>query len=342
MVLVILSGLVSLFLVYLLSRKSSPLLILDKPNERSLHSKPTSRTGGVGILGGIIFSGLLLTSAQAYPGSLVSIFVGIMMIATVSLIDDKRGVSVRYRLFVHILAAVVLMSNGFYILNLETPFFSLELHLWLAYLFSFLLILWSINLYNFMDGMDGFAGGMAFIGFSVFAVLGMLKGASIYALLAAIIASANGAFLLFNFPPARIFMGDTGSSVLGFLMAAMMIWADNKGIFPLWIGILVFSPFILDASITLLRRAINGEKIWQAHRSHLYQRLVLSGWSHRRTVTMEYGMMLICAMLALCSVYFSHRNVQPGVFIASVLFYSLTYTYLFKYLRRQESNAKFK
>ncbi len=82
-------------------------------------------------------------------------------------------------------------------------------------------------------------------------------------------------------------MGDSGSSVLGFLMAAMMIWADNKGIFPLWIGILVFSPFIMDASITLLRRAINGEKVWQAYRSHLYQRLVLSGWSHSRTVTMD-------------------------------------------------------
>ena len=137
-------------------------------------------------------------------------------------------------------------------------------------------------------------------------------------------------------------MGDTGSSVLGFLMAAMMIWADNKGIFPLWTGVLVFSPFIVDASLTLLRRAFNGEKIWQAHRSHLYQRLVLSGWGHRRTVVMEYGMMLSCAALALCSVLLTQRYAQSGVFIASISFYILTYFYLFKYLRRQEGHDKFK
>ncbi len=339
---VILSAVVSFFLVYQLSRQSSPLVMLDQPNERSLHSKPISRTGGVGILGGILVAGLYLTSSQGYPDYLVSIFAGLILIAVVSLIDDQRGVNVRYRLLVHMLAAVVLMSNGFYISTLDTPFFLLELNPGLAYLFTFLLIIWSINLFNFMDGMDGFAGGMAFIGFSVFAILGLLKGANVYALLAAIIACANGAFLVFNFPPARIFMGDTGSSVLGFLMAAMMIRADSKEIFPLWIGILVFSPFILDASLTLLRRTIKGEKIWQAHRCHLYQRLVLSGWSHKRTVVMEYGIMLVCGVLALSSGRFIGQYVQSGVFIASSLFYLLSYYFLFRYLKRQESDAQLK
>lgn len=342
MLFVMLSSVVSFFLLYWLSHQSSPLVILDRPNERSLHSKPVSRTGGVGILGGILVAGLYLTFNQGYPEYLLALFTGVMLIAFVSLIDDKQGVSVRYRLLVHMLAAVVLMSNGFYILTLDTPFFLLELPLGVAYFFSFLLIIWSINLFNFMDGMDGFAGGMAFIGFSVFAILAILKGATAYALLAAIIASANGMFLLFNFPPARIFMGDTGSSVLGFLMAAMMIWADRKAIFPLWIGILVFSPFILDASLTLLRRTIKGEKIWQAHRCHLYQRLVLSGWSHKRTVIIEYGIMLVCAVLALCSGYFSGAHAQSGVFIASFLFYLLSYSFLFRYLKRQESDAKSK
>ncbi len=342
MLFVLLSVLISFILVYFLSRQSSSLVILDQPNERSLHSKPISRTGGLGILGGILVAGLSLTYSQDYPDYLLSIFAGVLLIAVVSLIDDKRGVSVRYRLLVHMLAAVVLMRNGFYISTLDTPFFLLELDPSLAYLFTFLLIIWSINLFNFMDGMDGFAGGMAFIGFSVFAVLGVLNGADVFALLAGIIASANAAFLLFNFPPARIFMGDSGSSVLGFLMAVMMIWAESKKIFPLWIGILVFSPFILDASLTLLHRVIKGEKIWQAHCSHLYQRLVLSGWSHKRTVLMEYGMMLACAVLVLCSEYFSGEHVQSGVFIASILFYLLSYYFLFRYLERQESDAKFK
>ncbi len=342
MLFVMLSATVSFFLLYLLSRQSSPLVMLDQPNERSLHSKPISRTGGVGILAGILVAGLYLISTQGYPEYLLSIVVGVILIAIVSLIDDKRGVSVRYRLLVHMLAALVLMSNGFYISSLEMPFFLLELHPGLAYLFSFLFIIWSINLFNFMDGMDGFAGGMAFIGFSVFAILGLLKGADVFASLAAIIASANGVFLLFNFPPARIFMGDTGSSVLGFLMAAMMLWADSQEIFPLWIGILVFSPFILDASLTLLHRALKGEKIWLAHRCHLYQRLVLSGWSHKRTVIVEYAMMLVCAVLALCSAYFIDQYVQSGLFIASFSFYLLSYYFLFRYLKRQESDAKFK
>ena len=342
MLFVMLSAITSFLLVYFLSRQSSPLIILDQPNERSLHTKPISRTGGLGILSGILVAGLYLLSSQDFPDYLLSIFAGVMLIAVVSLIDDKRGVSVRYRLLVHILAAVVLISNGFYISTLGTPFFLLELHPEVAYILTFLFIIWSINLFNFMDGMDGFAGGMAFIGFSVFAILGSLKGASVFVSLAAIIASANGVFLLFNFPPARIFMGDTGSSVLGFLMAAMMIWADSREIFPLWLGILVFSPFILDASLTLLRRAIKGEKIWQAHRSHLYQRLVLSGWSHKRTVIMEYGMMLVCAFLALCSGYFIEQYVQSGVFIASFSFYLVSYYILFRYLKRQESDAEFK
>lgn len=323
----------------MLSRKSSILIILDQPNDRSLHSKPISRTGGIGILGGIVFSGLLFTSYTGFPDYLLSIFAGTILIAMVSLIDDKRGVSVRYRLLVHASAATILILNGFTITSLVTPFFLLEFLPWMAYLFSFLLILWSINLFNFMDGMDGFAGGMAFVGFSAFAVLGLQQEASEFAVLAAIIAGANGAFLLFNFPPARIFMGDTGSSVLGFLMAAMIIWADRKEIFPLWIGVLVFSPFILDASLTLLRRAFRGEKIWQAHRSHLYQRLVLSGWSHRRTVSMEYGIMVICAALAFSAVILPGSYVKSGVFIASFSFYFFIYSYLLRYLRQRENHA---
>ncbi len=339
MMFVILSMAVSFFLVYLLSRPTSSLVILDQPNERSLHSVPVSRVGGLGILGGMVLSGILLMHRQGYPAYLVSIFVGIILIAIVSLIDDKKGVSVRYRLLVHMIAAIILLLNGFYVLELETPFFLFKLYPWVAYLFSFLLILWSINLFNFMDGMDGFAGGMAVIGFSAFALLGLLKDGSVFALLALIIVGANGAFLLFNFPPAKIFMGDSGSSSLGFLMATMIIWADSKDIFPLWIGVLIFAPFIVDASLTLLRRAISGEKIWIAHRSHLYQRLVLSGWSHRRTVLLEYAIMLLCALLGVCATYFTDPIAQSGIFIASILFCLLTYTWLSRYISQQERHA---
>ena len=336
-----LSAITSLVLVYLLSRPDSPLTIPDEPNARSLHSVPVSRTGGLGILAGILLAGGLLIARQGYPVYLVALFVGILLIASISLVDDKRGVSVRYRLAVHALAAVLFIHYGFYVGIVKLPFFSLELPTWLAFLFSFLLILWGINLFNFMDGMDGFAGGMALVGFSSFSLLGMKADAPDFALLAAIVAGANGAFLLFNFPPARIFMGDAGSSVQGFLMAAMMLWADAAGIFPLWIGVLIFAPFIVDATLTLLRRTLRGERIWLAHRSHLYQRLVLSGWGHRRTVLTEYGLMLICVLLAVGAVFFPDPVLQTGIFIASISFCILGYVLVSHHLSRQERHAEF-
>ena len=160
-----------------------------------------------------------------------------------------------------------------------------------------------INLYNFMDGMDGFAGGMALIGFSALAWLGRADIG--FALLQLSIAAASAGFLLYNFPPAKIFLGDIGSTALGFLVAANSLWGSSVGLFPLWAALLIFSPFIVDASVTLSRRILRRERIWQAHRSHYYQRLVLCGWSHKRTVLAEYALMLVCALAAIFALQFS-------------------------------------
>jgi UDP-N-acetylmuramyl pentapeptide phosphotransferase/UDP-N-acetylglucosamine-1-phosphate transferase len=118
-------------------------------------------------------------------------------------------------------------------------------------------------------------------------------------LVSASIAAAAAAFLLFNFHPARIFLGDAGSTTLGFLAAGLGLTGWHYGVWSLWVPLLVFSPFIVDASVTLARRLMRGEKFWQAHRSHYYQRLVLSGWSHRRTALAEYGVMVCCGCGAL-------------------------------------------
>ncbi|MGE3978851.1 MAG: hypothetical protein AB7F94_14885, partial [Nitrospira sp.] len=106
-------------------------------------------------------------------------------------------------------------------------------------------------------------------------------------------------FLTHNFPPARIFMGDAGSITIGFLAGTLMILGVRDGIFELWVPVMIFSPFIVDATVTLIRRALRRKKIWQAHREHYYQRLVLVGWSHRRTVLAEYGVMILCGGLAV-------------------------------------------
>jgi UDP-N-acetylmuramyl pentapeptide phosphotransferase/UDP-N-acetylglucosamine-1-phosphate transferase len=149
-----------------------------------------------------------------------------------------------------------------------------------------------------MDGSDGLAGGMAAIGFGALALAAWMGGAHGMAVFCAGIAAAALAFLRFNFPPARLFMGDAGSIPLGFMAATLGILGARQNLWPWLFPLLVFSPFIVDASVTLARRGLRGEKIWQAHRSHYYQRVVLLGASHRQLALAAYALMLAVAALA--------------------------------------------
>ena len=120
-----------------------------------------------------------------------------------------------------------------------------------------------------------------------------------------IVVAGVAGFILFNFPPAKIFMGDSGASTLGFLVAAYSLWASVEGLFPIWVALLVFSPFIVDATVTLLRRALAGERVWEAHKSHFYQRLVQLGWGHKKTVLHGYLLMVLCGVSAFFSLQMS-------------------------------------
>jgi UDP-N-acetylmuramyl pentapeptide phosphotransferase/UDP-N-acetylglucosamine-1-phosphate transferase len=159
-----------------------------------------------------------------------------------------------------------------------------------------------------MDGMDGFAGGMTFLGFGFLAYFGWQAHFPVMLIIATFVAMGALGFLTHNFPPARIFMGDAGSITLGFLAGTLMILGVRDGIFEIWVPIMIFSPFIVDATVTLVRRALRRKKIWEAHREHYYQRLVLSGWSHRRTVLAEYGVMMLCGALAVLY----HHTTEKG------------------------------
>jgi len=160
-------------------------------------------------------------------------------------------------------------------------------------------MIWMVNLYNFMDGSDGIAGGMALFGFSAYAIAAHLSGGIYLAIMCATIASANLAFLLLNFHPAKIFMGDVGSIPLGFLAAALGILGWQQMLWPIWFPILVFSPFIMDATVTLIKRTSRGEKVWLPHKTHYYQRLVQMGWGHRKTAVAEYAVMLASSVTAV-------------------------------------------
>lgn len=286
-------------LTWWLCRPGARWSTLDYPNERSLHSRPTPRGGGLAILSGIYLTGIAI--AFALPPTLTVLVVGAsgLAIAAVSFLDDRLQVAPLWRVLVHLGAGVALTTAGLGLTRLDLPGLDQKLPLLIGAPITVLFVVWMVNLYNFMDGIDGLAGGMAVIGFSSFALFGVLAGNTPFAAISLSAVAATFGFLIFNFPPARIFMGDVGSSTLGFLAAALALWGQRDGIVPLWAALLIFSPFIVDASVTLLQRASRGEKLWQAHKRHYYQRLVQLGWGHTKTVLWEYGLMLACAASAL-------------------------------------------
>lgn len=271
----------ALLVARLLLTPAGRRLALDAPNDRSLHAHPVPRTGGIAIVAGVA-----VACALAQPGIAVTLGAALAL-AAVSFADDLLGLPTLARLAAHLAAAsaVIAFELGYS----EPVLFTIFL----------LAIAWFTNLYNFMDGSDGLAGGMAVIGFGAYAVAAQLSGAGPFAALCASVAAAAAGFLVFNFPPARLFMGDAGSVPLGFLAGALGVVGWSRGYWPIWFPLLVFAPFVCDATLTLLRRALRRERVWQAHRDHYYQRLVRMGFGHKGTAYVEYAVMAGCAAIAL-------------------------------------------
>ncbi len=317
-----------------LCRPGSKLYILDHPNSRSLHESPMPRGGGLAILVAVVISGTISAALYGTSSDLLWLGIAALMIAGVSFLDDWLTINLGYRIAVHFFAAYVIIWEGLAVESLALPGVVWSFPEPVMTAFSLLFVVWMVNLYNFMDGMDGFAAGMGLMGFGGFALLGWIAGDTRFMALNLIVAAAAGGFLVVNFPPAKIFMGDLGSSLLGFLAAAFALWAERDGLFPLWVSVLIFSPLIADATITLLRRILKREKFWQAHKTHYYQRLVQLGWGHRRTVLFEYGVMLLSGVSAIVVVH-SGTSVQWTVLVAWLLAYSLIMYFVYRLEARQ-------
>lgn len=282
----IIAALVALSLIAVILHSRLGNKIQDIPNERSLHSTPTPRIGGVGLMAGVLSGWVLM------PGALVWwVVLPLLILFGVSLLDDMRNLPVRQRLSAQLVAAAILVGGS-------GLFAQQGVAVALAVL---LFTVWMANLYNFMDGSDGLAGGMALFGFTCYGIAALLANDEAMAMLNLAIAAAALGFLFHNFPPAKVFMGDAGSVPLGFLAAAMGLWGWQSGLWAMWFPLLVFSPFIVDASVTLAKRALRGVKITEAHREHYYQRAIQSGLKHRQVALVEYALMLAAGLSALLS-----------------------------------------
>jgi len=273
-----------------------------------LREHPVPRTGGLAILTGVAFGWGWLIFAYDLPDTMLWILAAAVLVAGISVLDDVFDLPPTVRLAVHLIAAGVLVTGG---LGLFSG--------WFGTFITILGIVWMLNLYNFMDGMDGFAGGMTVAGFGFLGAAGWMAGNETYAWYCWVVAAAALGFLWVNFPPARIFMGDVGSATLGLLAAAFSLWGIHDGLFPLWFPLLVFSPFVVDATVTLIRRILRKEKVWQAHRTHYYQRLVQAGWGHKKTVLAEYVLMLSTGLSAIVML------LHPEWWAASLIVWSIVY-----------------
>ena len=278
--------------------------ILDLPNERSSHTLPTPRGGGlVVVVVTLLFASVCAAIENGAAGRTFLVYsAGAVLIASVSWLDDLHPIPRWVRLAVHAAASAVTVAGITYWSALTLPFFgAVQLGGWGA-LMTALWVVGLTNAYNFMDGIDGIAGGQALV--AGLAWWFMCKG-SFFPLdcLSLLVAAASLGFLIHNWPPASIFMGDVGSAFIGYTLAVFPLMYESlsadvdKGE-SLVMGVLFVWPFVFDTAFTFLRRLFRRENVFEAHRSHLYQRLVISGWSHRRVTILYIGLALVGGLLA--------------------------------------------
>jgi len=314
LIIALISGLVSMALGSFVRTYALRHRILDHPNERSSHLAPTPRGGGIAILVATAV-GMLLGVAFGTIAEADALILGVGMIALglVGWIDDLRGLRASIRLAVQFLVAVWTLAalNG--IPMLRNP----STAIWIVgvgYVLCAIAIVWSINLFNFMDGIDGLAGSQATIIFGVAAILLFYRGDKSLAALSAVVATSSVGFLVWNWPPAKIFMGDVGSGALGYLIVGLAITSENHGALQLSAFGLLYGVFIVDATVTLIRRLARGHGAIDAHKEHAYQRLTSAWGGHRRFTLAAAAVTLYLALL--CTAGTLNPRLMPTLFIA--------------------------
>jgi Fuc2NAc and GlcNAc transferase len=260
--------------------------VVDIPNERSSHSDPTPRGGGIII---VILSLAFYIAYASINGSIKWAYIlGAIGISAISWFDDLISIKSSWRFMVHSFAAIIAIT-GIGTLNLET--FGIPESHWFSYIVTFLWIVWLTNAYNFMDGIDGIASSQAITASIGWAFFGFVAETPEITYFSAILLTTNLGFIIHNWSPAKIFMGDVGSAFLGFTFAVIPLYfkenSFDRNAFVF--GIIAVALFLFDSIFTFLRRVLYREKFWQAHRSHIYQRLVFNGNSHAR-VTFGYAL----------------------------------------------------
>jgi Fuc2NAc and GlcNAc transferase len=289
--------------------------VLDIPNSRSSHSIPTPRGGGLSFVAVYV---VFVCAGSTWLGMSLRVLAGMViggsLIAVVGWCDDRKSLSVRTRVIVHFLSAAlaVYCLGGLPEIRLGRDTIGLGA---LGSAAATLALVWSVNLYNFMDGIDGIAGTEGVMAGGTAGMLALLQGKIAFAYLCFGLASSVLGFLILNWQPAKIFMGDVGSGFLGFVVMYLAIWSERSGVLPMTTWVILFSVFLVDATLTLVRRMLSGERLYEPHRSHVYQLAVQAGHSHSQVTGVVALLDALLGVMALASLR-DDRMVVP--FLLSV------------------------
>ncbi|MEN6328395.1 MAG: glycosyltransferase family 4 protein [Syntrophomonas sp.] len=310
---------ISFSLTWLVRQYTLRKQILDIPNERSSHDVVTPRGGGLGFVIIFLFCLCILWSMGLIElNNYLALVGGGVLIAVVGWTDDKNGLTQQVRSFFHFLAAAwaVYCLGGFSVINVGFT----NLHLsWVGSIVAVIGTVWMINLYNFMDGVDGIAGTEAV---SVAVMVGLLllwQQSFSHAIVCFLLAASVMGFLIWNWPPAKIFMGDVGSGFLGYIFAVMAMWSEQSEAIPLIIWMLLLGVFVIDATVTLVKRMRKGEKLYEAHRSHVYQLAVQAGYSHKQVTDTVLLINVLLGIIAIGAVSYSNYSLGISLGTAIVL-----------------------
>lgn len=274
--LVVSFGITGLMIIY--ARRAK---LYDVPNQRSSHSVPTPRGGGLGIVLVFLSFVALAFSLNRLPSDAFSaLFVGGTIVAVIGFVDDHRHIPAKWRFLVQTLAAIIALSVLGGLPDIQVGSARISLGLpgdFLAVVF----IVWLVNLYNFMDGIDGIAAAEAICIAAGAAVLTVSNSSEFIVVLFLVFSAAAVGFLLWNWPPARIFMGDVASGFIGFVLAVFALISSAMDLLPIWVWLVLAGVFIVDATVTLLTRALRGEQWYSAHNNHAYQKASRAVQGHR-------------------------------------------------------------
>jgi Fuc2NAc and GlcNAc transferase len=306
----------SVLLTGIIRQYSLRNLLIDIPNERSSHSQPTPRGGGLSITLSVLMSTELLYCLQITSLDLtIALGGGGLLVAIVGWLDDHRDISAIWRAISYTTAAIwaVYWLDGLNSITLGEYVMSLPVS---GSLFAVLGLAWLTNLYNFMDGTDALAAVQAICAGIFSGIMFLSSGRQDLAILCFVISTASSGFLYWNWPPAKIFMGDVGSCLIGFSFGLLAIIGEKSDTLPVLVWFILLSVFICDSTLTLLMRILKGEKWYSAHRLHAYQRLVQMGVSHNN---LAMGVLGINVMILWPTAYIAYRWEKLSCVVASIV-----------------------